>query len=161
MTKPQKPPQAPKTGAKTGHRAGVMVSPLTGAECPTGAHPGNTGGKPGRSGRPPSIVREACRQAFDQRIPLLEKIADGMVPFANGCPKCGHQDESGAEVPSTDNRLRALDALGRYGLGEQRDVMEIESVRSKLAEQRELIRSMLPGEMATRLLNRLRDEVWV
>jgi hypothetical protein len=35
----------PKTAAKTAR------SPLNGAEIPLGAHPGNTGGKKGRSGR--------------------------------------------------------------------------------------------------------------
>jgi hypothetical protein len=39
-----------KTGTKTGKLA-VMRSPKNGAECPTGAHPKNTGGKKGRSGR--------------------------------------------------------------------------------------------------------------
>lgn len=41
-----------KTGKKTGKQA-VMTSPVNGAQTPTGAHPGNTGGKKGRSGRRP------------------------------------------------------------------------------------------------------------
>lgn len=155
MTKPQKARRGRKTAAKT------AVSPLNGAEIPLGAHPGNTGGKPGRSGRPPSAVREACRLSFDERIPILEKIADGAVPFLNRCPECGHEAVTGEEAPSADNRLRAIDTLGKYGLGEQREVIETESVKAKLAAQRELIRSMLPADTATRLLNRLREEVWL
>ena len=31
----------------------MMTSPKSGATIPTGAHPGNTGGKKGRSGRRP------------------------------------------------------------------------------------------------------------
>ena len=38
-----------------------MTSPKSGAEVPTGAHPKNTGGKPGRSGRPPQILIDFCR----------------------------------------------------------------------------------------------------
>lgn len=45
------PTPSKKTGSNTG--SGFMRSPLTGAVVPTGAHPGNTGGKKGRSGRPP------------------------------------------------------------------------------------------------------------
>lgn len=50
-----------KTGEKTGAvpkaPSQEMRSPLTGARCPTGRHPGNTGGKKGRSGRPPNELR--------------------------------------------------------------------------------------------------------
>lgn len=42
---------AEKTGKKTGTANRLMVSPRSGAAIPTGAHPANTGGKPGRSGR--------------------------------------------------------------------------------------------------------------
>src|SRR5215467_3869951 len=98
----------------------MMVSPLNGAECPTGAHPGNTGGKPGRSGRKPSAVRQACLMAFDERIPRLAMIADGAVAFTEGCPKCGHKAET-APVPVTDagDMIRAVDTLAKYGLGER------------------------------------------
>ena len=41
-----------KTAVKT------AVSPLNGARIPLGAHPGNTGGKPGRSGRPPKAFKD-------------------------------------------------------------------------------------------------------
>jgi hypothetical protein len=43
-----------KTAVKT------AVSPLSGGRIPLGAHPGNTGGKKGRSGRPPNWLREFC-----------------------------------------------------------------------------------------------------
>lgn len=45
----------PKTAAKTAR------SPKNGAEIPLGAHPGNTGGKPGRSGRPPDEFKQMCQ----------------------------------------------------------------------------------------------------
>lgn len=42
-----------KTAGKTG-----TPSPLTGYALPVGAHPGNTGGKKGRSGRPPQPFKK-------------------------------------------------------------------------------------------------------
>lgn len=43
-----------KTAVKT------AVSPLSGGRIPLGAHPANTGGKKGRSGRRPNWLREFC-----------------------------------------------------------------------------------------------------
>jgi hypothetical protein len=43
-----------KTAVKT------AVSPLSGGRIPLGAHPGNTGGKKGRSGRPPNWLKNFC-----------------------------------------------------------------------------------------------------
>lgn len=80
----------PKTATKT------ATSPLSGGVIPLGAHPGNTGGKKGRSGRPPSKVRDACRLAFSQRLKVLKQIAD-------------NPDEDAAD------RIRAVDTLGKYG----------------------------------------------
>lgn len=54
-------PRAPKkTAAKTAGSAGMAVSPLNGAAIPLGAHPGNTGGKKGRSGRKPQKFKDFC-----------------------------------------------------------------------------------------------------
>jgi hypothetical protein len=139
--------------------AKVAVSPLNGATIPLGNHPWNTGGKPGRSGRPPSLVRAACREAFDDRIPLLRHIADGLVPLRETCPRCGFQGEpavgGGSDV---DERLRALDTLGKYGLGE-RTGLDREAVEESLRVQRDIIRELLPAEQATALLERL-AEAW-
>ena len=46
---------------KTGKKR-TMRSPRSGAEVPTGAHPKNTGGKKGHSGRPPGTWAEFMRQ---------------------------------------------------------------------------------------------------
>ena len=60
------------------------------------------GPKPGapNAGRPPSVIRERCRGSFEDRIVVLEEIADN--------PKA-----------SASDRIRALDLLGKYGLGTQ------------------------------------------
>ena len=54
---------ARKTAPKTAR------SPVTGAEIPLGAHPGNTGGKKGRSGAKPFWWRDFCRSTLaDPRV---------------------------------------------------------------------------------------------
>jgi hypothetical protein len=62
--------------AKTGNKSGVkeMVSPRSGARCPTGAHPGNTGGKKGRSGRKPVDFVEWCRSILND--PTVRAVAE-------------------------------------------------------------------------------------
>ncbi len=49
-----------KTGNKTGKQI-TMTSPRSGATVPTGAHPKNTGGKKGRSGRKPDAFRRLLK----------------------------------------------------------------------------------------------------
>ena len=78
-------------------------SPRSGQTLPLGNHPGNTGGKKGRSGRPPSPIRDACRQSFDKRIQKLEHIID--------------------DAKSRDaDKIRARDLLGKYGIGVLKEV---------------------------------------
>jgi hypothetical protein len=90
-------PRMVSTAEKTAKKT-AKPSPRSGVALPVGAHAANTGGKPGRSGRLPSVVREAMREAFADRIYLLEAFAD---------------DAS----LSVSDRLRALEQLARYGLG--------------------------------------------
>lgn len=52
----------------------------------------------GGPGRPPSEIRKVCREAFEERVPILMAMAD---------------DE---ELEPTV-RQKAIDMLGRYGLG--------------------------------------------
>ena len=65
----------------------------------SGGVPGHRGG----AGRPPSVIRERCRGSFAERLTVLEEIADD------------------SEVPIRD-RLKAIDLLGKYGLGTQREL---------------------------------------
>lgn len=55
-------------------------------------NPGNKGG----TGKPKSEVRERCVGSFDERIPILEQIANDV----NANPA---------------DRLKAIDLLGKYG----------------------------------------------
>jgi hypothetical protein len=66
--------------------------------------PGKNGGQLKRggtnpnSGRPKDIVRAACAQAFDKRLPLLKRIADAKI-----------------EGVTVAERLKALDMMAKYG----------------------------------------------
>jgi hypothetical protein len=52
---------ARKTAKKT------AISPRNGATIPLGAHPGNTGGKKGRSGRKPDWLKQFCDNLLAKR----------------------------------------------------------------------------------------------
>lgn len=64
-----------------------------------GSLPGNTPG----TGRPPSAIREQLRGSFSDRIAVLEGIAD-------------------KEDSSASDRIRAVDVLAKYGLGEKTEL---------------------------------------
>ena len=64
----------------------------------------NGGTNRGGPGRPPSAVREMCRKAFEEGLPEIVKIATGKIEASAG------------------ERVRALDILGKYGLGTQQEV---------------------------------------
>ena len=98
--------------------------------------PGHAGG----GGRPSSALRERLRGSFQERVTVLEEIADD--------PKADPQD-----------RIRAIDVLAKYGLGVTRE-LSVDEVRDRLRETVGLIRRVLPPEQATEILIRLR-EVWV
>ena len=55
-------------------------------------------------GRLPDVVRKRCRESFDKRISILERIADD---------KLG----KGSERPSVRDRIAAIDQLGKHGFG--------------------------------------------
>lgn len=87
--------QAPKkTATKTAKPSGRNGNVL-----PVGAHPGNTGGKPGRSGRRPFAITLAAQELVDKHdlLNVAVKIAVG---------------------PSKDtDRLAAIRLLVEYGYG--------------------------------------------
>jgi len=100
-----------------------------------GGLPGHAGG----GGRPSSALRERLRGSFQERVSVLEEIADD--------PTADPQD-----------RIRAIDVLAKYGLGLTRE-LSVDEVRDRLRETVALIRRALPPEQATEILRSLR-EVW-
>lgn len=112
------------------------VSPINGSRLIPG-NPGNSGGKPGRSGRPPSVIRKALRESFDNRVRILEEIADD---------------------GSNRDKLQALELMGRYGLGPLASV-NADDIRDKVVATLDVIRALCPPELAARVVNALRP-IW-
>ncbi len=71
------------TGNKSGKQK-TMISPRSGSQIPTGAHPGNTGGKKGRSGRKPNAFKELCREILDDEETREALRAAAKSPSAPG-----------------------------------------------------------------------------
>ena len=69
--------RAKKAIKKTGTKTGTMISPKSGAVCPTGAHPGNTGGKKGRSGRKPDAYKQFMRDVVNS--PTARKAVETVI----------------------------------------------------------------------------------
>ena len=88
---------------RNGGATATARSPLNGAEIPLGAHSRNSGGKKGRSGRPPSAIRIRCQGSFAERVPVLEEIID---------------DPTSRDA----DKVRAMDLLGKYGLGALKEI---------------------------------------
>lgn len=87
------PTGAPKTATKY-----AKPSPRNGNQLPLGNHPGNTGGKKGRSGRKPNTFLTKCLAASED--PALWHAASKKHPlglldlaagYAHGKPKQAHE----------------------------------------------------------------------
>lgn len=94
--------------------------------------------KPG-TGRPASAIRTRLRGSFDERIAILEAIADD--PDA-----------------SKSDRIKAIDMLGKYGLGAAQE-LTTEQVRERLAATVDMIRDRLSEDDALPILQELR-QIW-
>ena len=140
-----------------------------------GGTPGNPGG-----GRPPSDIRARCRGSFEQRIPILEQIADGeaserievplfVVLQHAECPKCGDKLKAtdpaaeamvtvrGKVSPKARDRILAIGKLGVVGMDAGR--ADAEDVRARLALTIGILQAELAPELAERILARI-EPVW-
>lgn len=113
-----------KPGEKPG---GELVSQPHGGALRRGGPPG---GKPG-TGRPPSAIRAAAREALDKRLPLLGRFA-------------------ASTKEKTNDRIRAIEALAKIGLEES---IAVADVRRALGATGELIRDRLPPDVADSLID--------
>lgn len=122
-----------KTGKKTGTETAVgrkdgasgekLAAKLPMPELVPQAHGGALyrGGVPGPhapgAGRPREAVRRAALLSYAERIPILEQIADGKpiqrIQMVNG----GEEVEAEVSAKPSD-RIKAIEALGKAGLGE-------------------------------------------
>jgi hypothetical protein len=94
----------PRTNTEAGEQAlPAKVRQPHGGALYAGGVPGHRGG----GGRPPSAVRRLCRETFEEFIPKLREIITG-------------EESSAADV------TRAIDLLGKYGLGTQIGIVDDE-----------------------------------
>lgn len=118
----------------------------------------------GGPGRPSSAIRERLRGSFDERIQVLEEIADGkaFIPILERCPECGYQPggenaaplEAVKAAPQVSDRLRSIDIMGKYSLDDRKEIKE-EIVREKLRQTIAEIQAVLPPEQAETLIDRI------
>jgi len=116
--------------------ASRVVQPHGGALL-SGGKPGNTGG----SGRPRSALRARLRGSFEERVAVLEGIADDPTAHAN-------------------DRIRAVDVIARYGLGSADEgLVSADEVREHLRETIAVLRAALSPEQFSAILTEL-EAVW-
>ena len=106
--------KARKTAKKTAEKK-QPPSPKNGNQLPAGAHPQNTGGKPGRSGRRPNIVKEKALELLEE-LELLQTAAD----IAKGQLEIGQDRNTGEPIflqVSAGDRLAAIRFLTERAAG--------------------------------------------
>jgi hypothetical protein len=69
-------------------------------------NPGNAGGP----GVPPSAIRLLCRKSFAERLPILERIADGLLT-----QEIATRDGPVTVGPTLRDRVQAIGMIGKYG----------------------------------------------
>lgn len=135
------------------------VSPINGAKIPLGNHPGNTGGKKGRSGMLRGKVRNKLSKVMNAHgVAALTDILTAPREMTVTCEECGHSQE--VKPPSTDgDRIRATDVAGKYGpVGTLKEI-STEEVQDRLRQTVEIINEQLEPEDADRVRGLLK-EVW-
>lgn len=104
-----------KSAKKSGHKSGRKPGTFTGADDPRRGRGPKKGAA--NAGRPPDVIRRILREAFADRIPLLVSIAKGedfTIKSVNG--DTGEPEEKTLS-PTIEQRMKAMDMLGKYGLG--------------------------------------------
>lgn len=128
---PRQPAKKKKQAKKSGEKSGVALVPQPhGGAIRRGSQAGNTPG----TGRPPSEVSARALGSFDQRIPVLEGIADN--------PEAADAD-----------RIKAVDKLGKYGFGEG---ISRADVRAALSDTVDAIRRAVDPDTADELLTTIK-----
>lgn len=118
--------RAKKAVRKTGRKTGVLVPQKHGGALLNGMAPNHVPGP----GRPPSEVKARALGSFDNRLSVLEEIAD-----------------DGAA--SNADRISAVDKLGKYGFA---DGVSRAEVRKALHATLTAIRDALSADVADGLL---------
>lgn len=109
----------------------------------------------GGPGRPPSAIRELCRGAFAERIPILAKIADGEAVAKMKIDGVETQTLISADV---GDRIKAIDQLAKYGLGAMKEV-SVENVRDRVGQTLDVIYARCSAKQAAAIVAELRP-IW-
>ena len=120
-----------ETAARTSAMPAKRVPTHGGGQIFSGGVRGNAGG----TGAPSSALRARLRGSVEERVRILEEIAD---------------DHSALKT----DRIRALDVLARYGLGAASE-LTFESVRERLVRTIDVLHDELDVEDARRVLMRI------
>ncbi|MEO7502995.1 MAG: hypothetical protein ABIW94_10205 [Gemmatimonadaceae bacterium] len=155
---------------RTGKKKALVPQPHGGALL-KGGNDGNRGGR----GAVPSLLRERLVGSFEQRIPVLERIADGVpivrveIPLSElvghvSCPKCGKafmpdnpKDLATVTVEAKQSarpsdQIRAVDTIGKYGPGEKHEITMVSAeVKDRLRQTVDLINSRASWESGSLL----------
>lgn len=125
-----------------------------------------TGGVPGHKGRggpPKTAIRHRLRGSYEERVPILERLADGIttLTLTETCPECGYEPKGKrievSEVQvAPDLQLKALEHMAKFGIGKE---MGVDEVREKLAETVRVIQASLPADEGERLLAAI-EPIW-
>lgn len=149
--------KARKTAKKTtGKSTALIPQPHGGALRPGGT---NVGGP----GRPPSAIRAVLREAYNDRIPFLQALADGKpitlrVATTSKNSKGERTVTSKRRVftPGVGERLAAMEQLARYGIGTTKEV-SIEEVKAKVEAMLGVLKQRLDPALYQELLPELRQ----
>lgn len=155
----------PKTAPKTALLA--PAPPQGGAQLPLGNHPGNTGGKVGRSGRKTDALREQLEGIWDSDgADVVKQILAGEITYKlNGiCEHCG-KASTGPETlgdvlkmaTSPDTRLRAAEIPLRYTIGREH-VVRLEGIPG-VARAFDAIRSTIRQKLGSGLAEELLTDI--
>ena len=154
-----------KTASKTASPRFAPAPPQGGAQLPLGAHPQNTGGKKGRSGRRPSELREALRKGIDRHgINLVADTLAGRVSYTleGKCEHCGKKSggskEKATASASLDTRLRAFELAARYSIGPYPSI-SVADLRIALKASLDLICAHVSPEKAEEIIAGMRA-IW-
>lgn len=118
-TKRTAAPKPSKTARKTPPRTARAPN---GSEIPLGAHPGNTGGKKGRSGRKPAKIVQLAQELIDKftlmQVAASIAVGDIWEDYTNA------DGETVSGPTRNSDRLAAIKFLAAYGYGNPIQVHE-------------------------------------
>lgn len=132
-------------------------SPRNGYRLPLGAHPKNTGGKKGRSGRKPDAFKRALEEVRDAKgLRVLEAILDGSLEYG-ALPADLDPQTLAKLVPTPDARLRAMELLLRYTLPTEK-VVRLEGIQGAQTAF-EVIKSRIRAKLAPDVADELIEDI--